>query len=67
MTAIHWNPRTPDALGQHDFFRKHRTVGEQMPSAGRVVEVRAQKHCDYPNIVKVQGAFDELSRQSYAS
>ena len=34
-----------------------------MRSASRVVEVRAQEHCDYPSIVKVQGAFDELSRQ----
>ena len=35
-----------------------------MHSASRVVEVRAQQHCDYANIVKVRGAFDELSRQS---
>src|SRR5262249_23051372 len=35
-----------------------------MPSASRVVEVRAQEHCAYPNIVKAQGAFDELLRQS---
>src|SRR5215813_8528356 len=39
--------------------------GEQMMrSTSRVVEVCAQEHCDYANIVKVQGAFDELSRQS---
>ena len=56
-----------DALGQHDFFGKHRTVGEQMRSASRVVEVRAQEHCDYASIVKVQRAFDELSRQSIGS
>jgi hypothetical protein len=48
MTAIHWNPQT---------------IGEQMRSASRVVEVRAQEHCDYASIVKVQRAFDELSRQ----
>ena len=24
----------------------------------------ADSHCDYPSIVKVQGAFDELLRQS---
>src|SRR5262249_51981078 len=53
-----------DALGQHDFFGKHRTVDEQMPSASRVVEVRAQEHCDYASVVKAQGAFDELPRQS---
>src|SRR5262245_4385821 len=35
-----------------------------MPSASRVVEVRAQEHCAYPNVVKAQGAFDELLRQS---
>ena len=35
-----------------------------MRSASRVVEVRAQEHCDYVDIVKVQSAFDELSRQS---
>jgi hypothetical protein len=40
-----------------------RTVGEQMRSTSRVVEVRAQEHCDYASIVKVQGAFDELARQ----
>jgi hypothetical protein len=27
-------------------------------------EVRAQEHCDYASIIKVQGAFDELSRQT---
>jgi hypothetical protein len=35
-----------------------------MRSTSRVVEVRAQELCDYANIVKVQGAFDEFSRQS---
>ena len=34
-----------------------------MRSASRMVEVRAQEHCDDANIVKVQGAFDELLRQ----
>jgi hypothetical protein len=33
-----------------------------MRSASRVVEVCGQEHCDY--VVKVQGAFDELLRQS---
>ena len=32
--------------------------------ARRVVEVRAQEHCDYASIVKLQGAFYELLRQS---
>ena len=45
------------------FFGKHRKAGEQMRSASRVVEVRAQEHCNYASIVKVQGAFDELLRQ----
>jgi hypothetical protein len=64
MTAIHWNPQTIGcAWSARFFFGKHRTVGEKMRSAIRVVEVRAQDHCD-ASIVKVQGAFDELSRQN---
>jgi hypothetical protein len=51
-----------DAPGQLDSFSEHRAVGEQVHSASRVGEVRAQEHCDYASIVKVQGAFDELLR-----
>ena len=51
MTAIHFESSN---------HRMRRTVGKQMRSASRVVEVRAQERCDYASIVKVQGAFDEL-------
>ena len=52
-----------DALGQHDFFGKHRTVGEHMHLTNRVVEVCAQENCDYASIVRVTDAFDELPRR----
>jgi hypothetical protein len=35
------------------FFGKHRKAGEQMRSASRVVEVRAQEPCDYASIVTI--------------
>jgi hypothetical protein len=59
MTAIHWNPQTIGYAWSAQLFWQTSHSRQTVRSASRVVEVRAQEHCDYASFVKVQGAFDE--------